>query len=91
MDEEENDLYRDLTKEYENWMTLSDIVEYIPDIKLSQLNRWSEPGRGVGFPSPKQTIGRYRLYDRDEVIKWVYLWQKVNKNLGRFGKEKKNG
>lgn len=87
MMDDERDIYSELTAPYKNIMKLSDIVEYIPNVTLTQLNRWSETGRNNGFPEPKETLGKYRLYDRDEVIKWVYLWTKVNKGLGRFGRK----
>lgn len=76
--------------DYDNIMPLADIAEYIDGISARQLLRWAEKGRSNGFPGPKETLGKYKLYDRDEVLKWVFLWKKVNKRLGR-GKELNHG
>lgn len=80
---DDRDIYTELTKPYESYMKLSEIVEYIPNVTLTQLNRWSEDGRNIGFPEPKERLGRFKLYDRDEVLKWVFLWQKATRGAGR--------
>lgn len=48
---------------------------------LTQLNEWK--GRVPHFPKPKKIMGKYKLYDADEVEEWVTLWRRATVNLGR--------
>lgn len=86
----ETDAFKSIQQEYEHIMSLADIAEYLPEVTPNQLYRWSEPERDNGFPEVKEVIGRYRLYDRNEVLRWVVLYKKATKNLGR-GRELNGG
>lgn len=69
--------------DYKDWMLLQDILPYIPaPITERQLRRWAEPVRDIGFPEPKRKLGKYSLYDKDEVVEWVILWMKISIKLG---------
>ena len=83
MDEE--DIFQKLAEEFKNLMPLAEIAEYLPDdVTANQLRRWAENKRksNNGFPQPSQTVGVYRLYDRDEVIRWVVLYKRATNRLG---------
>jgi hypothetical protein len=79
-----------MTKDLENIMPLKMVHEHLPpDLKVSysQLERWADKDRKIDFPEPVETLGRYRFYDKDQVIRWVILWTKLNKNMGRPNKK----
>ncbi len=56
-------------------------------IHKSQLYRWSTAN--LDFPSPIRTLGKYKLYDYNEIVEWLYYWQKIRDYLGN--KELNNG
>lgn len=69
-------------KDLDNLYSLRTIAEKL-GVEPNTLSRWAEPSRHLDFPTPKEKLGRYNLYDFDEVERWVFLWQKINGNLGR--------
>ena len=66
----------------DNLMPIGDIPDYLP-VSHRQLTRWSNEGRDNGFPEPAETLGRFKLYDIYEVDRWLTLYRKVTKNMGR--------
>lgn len=66
----------------EDLLPLADIAVEL-EVSPRQLYRWAEQTRDNGFPAPAETLGRYKLYSTEEVVRWVSLWQKVTKNMGR--------
>lgn len=59
--------------------TLRTIAEDL-GLTLAQMNRWAEPSRDIGFPEPAEVLGRYKLYNRAQVTRWVELWRRIQKN-----------
>lgn len=78
----------DLTKRFENVDTLANIANEL-GIKPNRLIRWSDTDRNIGFPKPIQTMGRFKLYDKKEIEEWIYLWEKVTKNMHGNGLSKR--
>ena len=72
--------------EYDSWEPLAEIVNYLPGVSLRQLTRWEERRETNGFPQPKETLGRYKFFDPEEIIKWWTLWTKATKNMRRGAK-----
>ena len=71
----------EIERRYAHLDTLPNIAERLK-ININTMNRWAERGRKLGFPEPVRRLGRYRLYNADEVEEWVVLWMKISKNLG---------
>lgn len=72
------------SSEVENLESLRTIAEEL-GIEPNTLSRWAEPSRKLNFPTPRRRLGRYALYDRNEVKEWVALWIKVSKNMNGGG------
>jgi len=68
-------------------MPLSDCVFWLEqsgiNVSERQLWRWAEEKRDNGFPAPAETLGKYKLWDVYDVHRWVVLWRKVSRNMGR--------
>lgn len=79
-----------MSQEYKNWEPLSEIAERLEGVSLRQLSNWESKRDKNGFPEPKDVIGRFKFFDVDEVMRWVHLWRKATKNMGR-GKELNSG
>lgn len=73
--------YEDLT----DIMPLRDIAEEIEGISERQLYAWANSRAKVsnGFPEPVETLGVYKLYSKKAVTRWVTLWLKATRGMGR--------
>ena len=49
----------------------------------AQLSEWERKRITNSFPEPKETLGRYKFFDPDEVRRWYILYRKATKNMGR--------
>lgn len=67
--------------ELDEYYPLSDIAEMLNGVTYDQLQRWAEKNRNNGFPEPI-VLGKYKVYKRAQVIAWVTLWKRINKNFG---------
>lgn len=52
------------------------------DVDLNQMHSWAH-GRNNGFPQVAKRLGRYTLYDIDEVRDWYTLYKRVTAGQGR--------
>jgi len=59
------------------------------DVPLGQMQNWAHASNN-GFPQVAKRIGRYTLYDIDEVRDWLVLWKRVTVGQGR-GEELNSG
>lgn len=68
---------------YETLEPLSEIAQMAwCDVSSHQLSEWARK-EGNGFPEPKETLGRYKFYDPEEVKRWYILYRKATRNMGR--------
>jgi hypothetical protein len=45
-----------------------------------QLREWAH--RLDHFPKSKKQLGKYHLYDVQEVVEWVHFWRRVTVGMG---------
>lgn len=77
--------------EYKSWEPLTEIAAMAEcPVSIRQLREWERKREKNGFPEPKEEFARYRFYDPDELFRWMYLYMKATKHLGR-GREINNG
>lgn len=60
------------------------VIAPLAGVSISQLNEWGRRATN-DFPEPVVTLGKYKLYNKEQVIAWVSLWLKINKNMGNPG------
>jgi hypothetical protein len=75
----------------DNYWPLADIVTKLKEdyqivVSRSQLEEWQDRHKrregGMGFPEP-MVLGKYKLYDINEVREWIILWRRATARLGR--------
>lgn len=74
----------------DNYWPLHDIVQklsasgyYEKFPQLGTFQEWERKRESTGFPEPATTLGKYKLYDINEVEDWYILWTRVTARLGR--------
>lgn len=67
------------TEDLDKWDSLPTIATEL-GINVKDLYRWASRSK-TDFPQPIR-VGRYKLYEKDQVKAWVILWLKVNPRLG---------
>jgi hypothetical protein len=67
-------------------------ISSILDIAFKQLTGWEDRRNTTGFPDAKKLLGKYKLYDIEEVREWKKLWDRVTENMrGKGSKNLRNG
>lgn len=76
-----NDIGDDIEEQVEHIMPLKDVAEYT-HASYRQLSEWERRRSSTGFPDPKEKLGKYKLYDVHDILRWEALWKKATKNTG---------
>lgn len=66
--------------DYEDWWPLRTIAEKL-GITSRQLNQWELKRDKNGFPEPKETLGRFKLFDIAEVQRWHVLYSRATDGM----------
>lgn len=55
-------------------------------IPVETARRWSDAGRSNGFPEVAERLGKLKFYHRQEVLRWLALKEKAQKQDNRHRK-----
>lgn len=52
-------------------------------VDLAKMRRWSDTDRDNNFPEPVERIGQVKFYLREDVERWVALWNKTQRSKNK--------